>query len=240
MDDRFEAFSTSHCLVLALFFAAIPALLWQGRRVRGTPAEERSRRIFAVTIIATAAPLQTLQLLPDDWSLDTSLPLQLCDLAWVAAAFALWTRRPWACALTYYWGLTLTSQALVTPALSQPFPHPRFIGYWSMHLFVVWAAIYLTAALRVRPSWRLYASTIGVTIAWMGAVIPFNVACGTNYGYLNGKPSSASILDALPPWPAYVLVEVGILIGGWALMTWPWVRARARQEASGPPPARIP
>lgn len=231
MDDRFEALSTSHYLMLALFVAGIPVLIRQGRRVRGTSAEERSRRVFSIAIIATALPLQVLQLLPGDWSLDTSLPLHLCDLAWLVTAYALWTRRPWACALTCYWGLTLTSQALVTPSLSQAFPHPRFIGYWTMHVLVVWAALYLTAALRVRPSWRLFGSTIGLTIGWMVAVMAFNVTTGTNYGYLNGKPGSGSLLDLLGPWPWYVVSEVVLVSAVWALITLPWTAAGRRAAA---------
>ena len=234
MDDRFEAFGTSHYLVLALLVVGIPLLVRQGRRVRGTEAAERSRRLFALGIVATAVPLQVLQLLPGDWDLDTSLPLQLCDVAWMAAAYALWTRRRWACALTYYWGLTLTSQALITPGLAQNFPHPRFIGYWVMHLLVVWAAIYLTAGLGVRPTWRLYGSTVALTLVWAVSVMTFNVGFGTNYGFLNAKPGTASILDLLGPWPTYVVVEIALVAAVWALITLPWT---LRDRRTAPVPA---
>jgi uncharacterized membrane protein YwaF len=30
------------------------------------------------------------------------------------------------------------------------------------------------------------------------------------------------VLDLLGPWPAYVLVEMAIVAGGWALITVPW------------------
>lgn len=232
MDDRFVAFGTSHLVMLALFVVGIPLMVWQGRRVSGTPAEERSRRMVSVSIIATAVPLQVLQFLPGDWDFDTSLPLQLCDLAWIAAAYALWTRRPWACALTYYWGLTLTSQALITPGLAQPFPSPRFIGYWVMHLLVVWAAIYLTAGLRVRPTWRLYGSTVGLTVLWAVTVMTFNFTFKTNYGFLNAKPGTASLLDLLGPWPWYVLTEIALVTAGWALITLPWTAGRAARPAA--------
>ena len=232
MDAQFEAFGTSHYLMLALFVVGIPVLVWHGRRVRDTAAENRSRRVFSVGIVATAVPLQLFQFLPGDWDFDTSLPLQLCDFAWVAAAYGLWTRRAWACALTYYWGLTLTSQALVTPGLAQNFPHPRFIGYWAMHLFVVWAAIYLTAGLRVRPSWKLLGSTIGLTVVWAVSVMSFNFAFDTNYGFLNAKPSTASILDLLGPWPWYVVTEIALVSVIWSLITLPWTTRRSDAGSS--------
>lgn len=237
MDNRFEAFGTSHLLMLAIFVVGIPLLVRHGRRVAGTPAEDRSRRVFAVAIVATAVPLQVLQLLPGDWDFATSLPLQLCDLAWMASAYALWTRRPWACALTYFWGLTLTSQALVTPGLVQDFPHPRFIGFWAMHLLVVWAAVHLTAGLRVRPTWRLYRSTVAVTLVWAVTVMAFNVAFGTNYGYLNGKPGTGSLLDLLGPWPWYVVTEITLVTGVWALITLPWTGVRRVSRPASTPVA---
>ena len=226
MDDRFVAFGPSHDLMLLLFVAGIPLLVWQGRRTRGTAAADRSRRVLAIAIVATAVPLQVLQLLPGDWDLDTSLPLQLCDLAWMAAAYALWTQRAWACGLTYYWGLTLTSQALITPGLVQDFPHPRFIGFWTMHLLVVWAAIYLTAGLGIRPSWQQLRSTVAVTVMWAVSVTALNFALGTNYGFLNAKPSTPSILDLLGPWPWYVVIEIVLVAAVWALITLPWTSAR--------------
>ncbi len=232
MDSRFDAFGTSHVLMLTLFVLLVPVVVLLGRRVRGTDVEERSRRVLAVAIVATAVPLQVLQLLPGDWNFDTSLPLQLCDLAWMVAAYALWTRRPRAAALTYYWGLTLTSQAMLTPALVQDFPHPRFIGFWVMHLLVVWAAIYLTIGLGIRPTWRHYATTVGVTAVWVVTMMAFNTAFDSNYGYLNAKPGTGSALDLLGPWPWYVLTEIAVVAVTWALITLPW---RGLSGSSAPP-----
>ena len=48
----------------------------------------------------------------------------------------------------------------------------------------------------------------------------------TNYGYFNGKPDG-TVLDYLGPWPWYVLAEVAIVAGIWALITLPWTRKRA-------------
>ena len=62
-------------------------------RHRDTAAGQPVRRTFAFAILAITVPLQILQLTPDEWNLQTSLPFQLCDLAWKFAVYALWTRR---------------------------------------------------------------------------------------------------------------------------------------------------
>jgi hypothetical integral membrane protein (TIGR02206 family) len=110
---RFQSFSSQHFVILALFAVVFVALVVHGRR-HGDNL--RFRRGFAILILCFTIPLQTLQLLPGDFTLGTSLPLQFCDLAWMTAVVALWTRWRWATALTFFWALTLTTQALLTPS----------------------------------------------------------------------------------------------------------------------------
>jgi hypothetical integral membrane protein (TIGR02206 family) len=173
--------------------------------------------------------------------MDTSVPLQLCDVAELTAAYALWSQRHWAFTLTYYWGLVLSSQALITPDVGTPeegapdFPHHLFVTFFTLHVLVVWAAIYLTWGRRMRPTWRSYRFAVVATLAWAAFTFTFNAITGTNNGYLNRKPPTASLLDVLGPWPVYLLTEVAIVLIVWALMTWPWERIgrRAAESPSG-------
>ena len=106
-----------------------------------------------------------------------------------STAYALWSQRHWAFALTYYWGLVLSVQALISPVLTGPdFPHLQFLGFWSIHLLVVWAAIYLTWGRGMRPGWRSYRFVVAATLAWVAVTMTFNSIAGTDYGFLNGKP----------------------------------------------------
>jgi hypothetical integral membrane protein (TIGR02206 family) len=234
-DDGFQSFSPTHFVLLGLFCVGAVAVVQWGRTHRGEPDEERRRRAFAVAIPLFAVPMQVYQFTPGDWDLGTSLPIQLCDLSWMTATWALWTRHPWATAFTYYWGLSITTQAIITPSLGQNFPDPRFFGFWGMHFLIVWAAVYLTWGLGIRPTWGAYRVTLAATAVWAVSVYVFNEIADTNYGYLNHKPSSTSLLSVLGPWPWYVFAEIAIIFVGWAvLMTWPWTRVdeRARHDAA--------
>ena len=227
--DRFATYSGEHLLLLGLFLVGAVAVVLAGRRHRGTPAARRFSRVYAVVLACVTVPSQVFQLTPGDFDLGSSLPLQLCDLAWVAAVWALWTHDRVPVALTYFWGLTLTVQGIITPSLGQAFPHPRYLAFWAMHFLVVWAALYLTLGLGLGPRWREYRITVAVTLVWAVLVFAINSVLDVNYGYLNDKPGSASLLDLLGPWPAYVLAGLAILLAGWALMTWPWVGVRRRR-----------
>jgi hypothetical integral membrane protein (TIGR02206 family) len=90
------------------------------------------------------------------------------------------------------------------------------------HVLVMWAAVYLTWGRGLHPNWRSYRLALVVTVGWATIVFVINHALGTNYGYLNGKPSSSSLLDLMGQWPWYLLVVLALLAAFWALITWPW------------------
>jgi hypothetical integral membrane protein (TIGR02206 family) len=221
---EFTAYGPSHWTVLTVFVIGAAALIWFGRRQTESQALVFGR-VFAALIVAVFGVALVFKLIQP--TLDGSVPLQLCDIAELMAAYALWSQRHWAFALSYYWGLVLSSQALITPDVGAPdFPSHGFLTFFALHVLVVWAAIYLTWGRRMRPNWRSYRFAIIVTLAWAAFTFTFNAIAGTDYGYLNRKPPVASLLDALGPWPVYLLTEVLIVLIVWALMTWPWERTR--------------
>jgi hypothetical integral membrane protein (TIGR02206 family) len=231
----FHAFGASHFTVLAVFAIGSAALVWIGRRQTEAQARTLGRALAAATLAIFAVALAYKLIHP---SIDHCVPLQLCDLAELTSAYALWTHRKWAFALTYYWGLPLSSQALVTPDLHAPdFPGHSFLTFFALHLLVVWAAIYLTWGYGMRPDWRNYRFAVITTLTWVAFTFVFNAITGSDYGFLNGKPVNGSALDALGPWPAYVLEATVIVAVVWALMTWPWVR-KPRSIPSQPSESR--
>src|SRR5437879_6941009 len=114
---------------------------------------------------------------------------------------------------------------MISPVLKSPdFPNYQFLAFWAIHLLVVWAAIYLTWGRRMRPSWRSYRFVVVVTVLWVAVTMTFNSIAGANYGFLNGKPHTASLLDVLGHWPVDLLTAAALALVVWALMTWPWER----------------
>ena len=220
----FSTYGPSHWAVIVVFVAGAVLLVWIGRR-QTEPQARRFGRILGALTAAIYCSVLIYSLIPP--SIDRSVPLRLTDLATIAAACALWSQRQWAFALTYYWGLVLSVQALISPVLVGPdFPHYTFLAFWAIHLLVVWAAIYLTWGRGMRPTWRSYRITVTVTVVWVALTLTFNSIAGTNYGFLNAKPATASLLDLLGPWPVYILTAATLVLIVWALMTWPWERTR--------------
>lgn len=219
---QFTVYGPSHWATIAVFVVGAVVLVWFGRR-QTEPQSRLLGRVLGAVTAAIYVAMFAYTLVPP--SIERSVPLRLTDLATVVGAYALWSQRHWAYVLTYYWGLVLSTQALISPVLKSPdFPHYEFLAFWSIHLLVIWAAIYLTWGRGMRPHWRDYRLVVVVTAAWAGVTMAFNGIAGTNYGFLNAKPATASLLDLMGPWPVYVVVASALVAGVWALMTWPWER----------------
>jgi hypothetical integral membrane protein (TIGR02206 family) len=107
------------------------------------------------------------------------------------------------------------------PTLTQPFPQPEFFVFFVKHSLMVWGAVYLTLVLRHGPDWTSYRRAVGWTLVWLGVVFVLNATLGSNYGYVNRKPSG-TVLSLFGPWPWYVVVEAILTMVGWALITVPW------------------
>src|ERR1700752_895912 len=190
-ERAFVAYGPSHWATIAVFAMGAALLVWTGRRQTERQARWLGRILSAVTAaIYGATVLYSLTRFSVQWS----VPLHLTDLATVVAAYALWAQRHWAYALTYYWGLVLSTQALISPAFSSPdFPSLEFLAFWSLHLLVVWAAIYLTWGRGMRPNWRSYRIAVAATMVWAAVAFTYNRFAGTDYGFVNGKPATGSL-----------------------------------------------
>ncbi len=145
-------------------------------------------------------------------TLDAVIPLHLCDIAAFLCGFALITRHPLLCELSYFWGLAGTLQGLLTPNLPFDFPHPVFIAFFLQHGVVVVTALLLPLGLGWRPRQGAWRRSFVWLLCYAMIAFLINMALKTNFGFLMHKPNEASLIDFMPPWPFYILVM--ICIGG--------------------------
>ncbi|WP_258935424.1 YwaF family protein [Nesterenkonia pannonica] len=111
-------FGTAHLILLGVAAACAGMTLW------GVPKLTRPDVVFRTAgwLLLVLSVLYTVwRLLPGQFSWDGSLPLHFSDALRFICAVALLSRPRWAVAIAYYWGLTLNSQALLTP-------HPSMLG----------------------------------------------------------------------------------------------------------------
>ncbi|MBO0813093.1 MAG: TIGR02206 family membrane protein [Microlunatus sp.] len=231
--QMWQPYGLSHWSLLGLTSVGAVLLVRLGRSHRGTAAADRFSRGFGLALFGVAFAWIGWNVLPGHLHADTSLPLHLCDVLRFVAGYALITRARWAVAATYYWGLTLDPQAMLTPSLVySTVPAVDFTAYWLQHILVVWSVFYLIWGLGERPTWRSYRIAVLLIIGWAAGTFAINLVLGADYGYLNRKPPMASLLDVFGPWPYYLLVEFIVALSLWALITLPWTLRKPRSAVT--------
>jgi hypothetical integral membrane protein (TIGR02206 family) len=196
-----ELFDTEHLGAMAATAVAAIAAVPAARRWP-VPVS----RALAVLIGATYLVEHAYFIARGTWSLDFNLPLHLTDVVTIVAVLALWTARPLLVELTWFWGLTASLQAVLTPDLgSADFPELLWWTFFITHSGAVVAAVLLVVGRRIglRPGavWRAFGATVVVAAAAATA----NLLTGGNYMWLREKPDEGSLLDLMGPWPWYIV-----------------------------------
>lgn len=229
---RMAPYGAAHLAALAVIAAAVALAVIAGRRMRGTPRETALTRGLGWSMLALTVVWTAWGFLPQTWDVEQSLPFHFSDALRIITAVALITRSGWAVALSYFWGLTLNTQAILTPDLVY-LTHPglEYAAYWVLHAIALIAPVLLVWGLGYRPTWRGYAVSFAATLLWALVAMTANALTGANYAYVSRAPEGPSILDLLGGWPLYLLWEAVLIALVWALMTWPHTAlARRRGE----------
>jgi hypothetical integral membrane protein (TIGR02206 family) len=208
-------FSDAHLAALAVLVAAAALSIWAPRRHPG-PWITVYARALALLILAAWIGEYVADVVNGIWSAKYDLPLQLTDAVSLVSIVALLTRRRLAIELVYFWGLTASLQATLTPDLGRTFPSVYYFTYFAYHIGAITAACLLVFGCglypRPRAAFRVFAITLGfAAVAGLGDLLT-----GGNYVYLRAKPLHNSLLNVMGPWPVYIastaLLGLGMLI----------------------------
>jgi hypothetical integral membrane protein (TIGR02206 family) len=215
MDVReFQPFSVSHWLAILATLAAGAVLIRWFRRDDVTASSKlRLRKIIGSILVMAVVldPVLTLlryhgnpaaawQLLVQD-----ALPLHLCDVVSLLLAWALFSGRQRLAEVGYFWSVTATTQGLLTPALGSDWRSPEFYAFFVQHGGAPVAGVVLAFGIGLPPQAGYFKRMIWWSWGYLACAYPLNLLLGTNYGFINGKPGTPSLLDQLGPWPGYLI-----------------------------------
>ena len=233
-DASFPLFGPSHIVAIVATGVAAAGLSVLLRRTANRPWAPVLQRVMclllALALLAAWITEDVLLTFRGYGTWQDSLPLHLCDLALLLAVVTLFglasspqpaapLRKPadflQTCyELAYFWSLAGSTQALLTPDITQPFPSFVCVRFFFTHGGALVATLVLTIGLGLRPRrhavWRTWLITAGLAVV----VMFVNWLLDANYMYLCGPPKEASLYDYLGPWP-WTLLSVAAL--GWVL-----------------------
>lgn len=133
------------------------------------------------------------------------LPLHLCNIAPFFMFFAYFFRSRIAWSIFFMWIMAGTFQSLLTPTLTESFPHYEWWRYWIIHAWLVTGALYGIFVLGYRMKFK----DMFISLFWLNvlsfSVYFINIAIGANYMYMVAKPDGTTMYSLLSDWPYYIL-----------------------------------
>jgi hypothetical integral membrane protein (TIGR02206 family) len=152
------------------------------------------------------------------------LPLELCDAALVLTVVTLVAPRRATAEVVYFWAVSGTLLAMLTPELAWSFPRWEFVVFFGLHGLVLVAALVLVFGLGLRPRPGAPLRVFGITAGWAALAGLVNLALGTNYMYLRHKPVVPTPLDWMGPWPVYIGVGAAVALALFLVLALPFQR----------------
>ncbi|MDP0490760.1 MAG: TIGR02206 family membrane protein [Verrucomicrobiota bacterium JB023] len=234
----FTAGSASHWSVILVFLSYLALTVWAHRHDPRSALARWTRGILIflnLTAATSTVASHYYSGLTED--LDNLLPLHLCDVMGFVAAFALLSRHPLLCELTYYLGLGATLQGLLTPNLPYDYPHPVFFSFFQLHAAVVGAALLLPLGdgwRPRRPLWKSILRVILISDLYLLTVYFLNLRLDTNFAFVMHKPENPSLFDHLGPHPWYLLTVQALAILVMALLSLPFISRRQSRRPGAP------
>lgn len=224
-----EQFGPSHLGALAaMVVVALAAVALARRRPVGDPAPARWARALAVAMLVSEVALRTVVYALDGVRPAFNLPLHLTHWAWLMCVIALWTARPWAFELAWFWAGAAVTQAMVTPSLNHDFPDVRYWEFMAVHAPVLVGVVFLAFGRGLTPRRG------AVLRAWVASWGVFAVAAtaslvtGGNYMFAREPPPKGSLLDLMGPWPWYLGGAALLALAVFHLLDLPFRHRRQR------------
>ena len=216
----------------ALVTAALAAVLCLAARRRRGPWTTIVARLMAIGLVVNLVVWQVVVVRGGTWNASADLMFDLCPLANVVTAVALWTRRPLLVELSYFWTCAGTIQGILQPDPRWTFPTYFWLQFYIDHSGAVVAALFLVVGLGQKPRVHAVPRVFAFTVAFAAMAAVVDLYSGGNYLFLRDKGPAGTLLDLMGPWPWYIASGAAIALVLLFALDTPFRLARRREGRS--------
>lgn len=201
----FVFLGASHVFSIILFLVLALSIPYLAKKNLNENQQLFLGKIIGVLVLIGYLSWVILEILAGSFNLKLHLPFHLCRTANVLIFVVLFFRSFLAYEIVFFWGLTVI-HAVITPDITQGFPHYHFVRYWLTHQLMIIGIIYATFVYDIRPHKKsIYKSFVALLLFFL-ITIPVNLLLDANYFWICGKPPVGTVLDYFGPWPWYLVV----------------------------------
>ena len=196
---------TDHVISIIVFAILSFAIPYLAKKNLDEDQQYFLGKVLGVLILFGYLSWVILEILAGTFSKTLHLPFHLCRAANIVIFIVLFFRSFLAYEIVFFWGLTVI-HAVITPDITQGFPHYHFIRYWLTHQLMIIGIIYATFIYDIRPhKTSIYKSFVTLLLFFL-ITVPVNLFLDANYFWICGKPPVGTVLDYFGPWPWYLIV----------------------------------
>lgn len=165
-------------------------------------------------------------------SIQEDLPLHVCRVVAIISPLVLWKRNRYVLGILYFWIFAGTLNANITPDLKMGFPHYEYLCYFMLHSFLLVVPLYAIFVYKINITWTDFKRAFIGANLYMLLTLVVNFSIGSNYMYTKSKPPVETILDAMGPWPWYLITVQFLALILFLLLIIPFAIKKRLQTSS--------
>lgn len=228
----FQMWGMTHILTIA--FILITFTLFFIKRNKIKLYREPIRMTVGCLLILSRISLDIWYVTTEQWSVTSSLPLELCSIASLLCGVMLLTKSRFLVEIFYFIGIGGAAMAVLTPDLYFGFPQYRFLQFFIDHFLLMSAPLIMIFLYNYRIT-RASLVKAFVSLNVIAAVVfIINNVLSANYMFLRHKPNGASLLDLLGPYPYYLLSLEAITLIFFFILYVPFIIKRHMKNKHNP------
>jgi len=209
----FQVFGPSHIWGIILFLILVVGVPLISKKYLAEKNQHRIGCFIGLIVGANYFIWVALEILAGTFDIKIHLPFQLCRVANILIPLIMISKSDRVYQIVYFWGMSGVFQGLITPDITNNFPHFHFIRFWVGHNGMIIALVYATVVYGMRPQICSIKKAFVASNLFLLASVIVNLILDANYFWICGKPPMPSLLDYLGPWPWYILaVELVALV----------------------------
>ena len=205
----FVLFSSLHGLIVMVGLLFLVATYWYARKKATESTYRRDVRLFAGTMAAVYFFLSVFKISQNEWSVQSNLPLHLCDISAWTLVYALYFKNKTAFELGYFWGMSGALLAFGLPTVTQIDWY--LVPFFGWHILLAAAPIYYIQTQKAQPTQRGLWVSVLLTLVTGLMMMLVNKLLDSNYMFVSRKIEAMNHIG-FPEHPQYLFVLLPIMI----------------------------
>ena len=207
--NTFITFSVSHLIPVVIIFFILFLIVYFKESIRQFKYLKALVIMMASITILQEVSLNIYRIAMNEWSIATSLPLQLCGLGVLTSSYLIVSKNQKVFNNVFFIMMLGALLAIITPGIEDRlgFPHFRYFQFFISHGMIVinFALMLFVYDFQKDFTYKYVLNNLVVLLGLAAIMTVINLVVGGNYMYTLAKPGEGTAFDLFGEWPWYII-----------------------------------